>query len=86
MSVIVHVPALAGDDLSDVADMIDLKALEIPKGVSFVQAGLLDDPMDRQCICLTWKIDNDNLRVFAMGMSANIGFWCLSKDAGTWTW
>lgn len=85
MPEIVHVAALAGDDLSDVADMIDLKALEIPKGMSFLQCGQLDDPFDRQCICWIWKEDNDNLRVFVMGMSANIGIYAINKDAGTWS-
>lgn len=84
MPMIVHVPALAGDDLPDVMDMIDLKALEIPKGFSFMQAGLLDDPIDRQCLCLIFKADNDNIISFVMGHSANIGLNGLKKEAGVW--
>lgn len=84
MPEIVHVPALAGDDLSDVMDMIDLKALEIPKGFCFMQAGLLDDPLDRQCLCLIFKADNDNIIGFVMGHSANIGLNSLKKEAGVW--
>ena len=84
MPMIVHVPALAGDDLPDVADMIDLKALEIPKGFSFMQAGQLDDPLDRQCLCLIFKADNDNIIGFVMGYSANIGLNGLRKEAGVW--
>ena len=84
MPEIVHVAALAGDDLSDVMDMIDLKALEIPKGISFMQAGQLDDPMDRQCACLIFKADNDNIVAIALGLSGNIGVWGLKKEAGVW--
>lgn len=84
MPEIVHVPALAGDDLSDVMDMIDLKALEIPKGISFMQAGLLDDPLDRQCAAILFKADNDNIVGFAMGHSANIDLNRLKKEAGVW--
>lgn len=84
MPMIVHVPALAGDDVSDVMDMIDLKALEIPKGFSFMQAGLLDDPIDRQCLCLIFKADNDNIIGFVMGHSANINLNGIKKEAGVW--
>ena len=84
MPEIVYVAALAGDDLSDVMDMIDLKALEIPKGFSFMQAGQLDDPLDRQCLCLIFKADNDNIIGFVMGHSANIGLNGLKKEAGVW--
>ena len=84
MPEIVHVAALAGDDLSDVMDMIDLKALEIPKGFSFLQCGQLDDPLDRQCICLILKADNDNLIGMVFGYSANIGWNGLRKEAGVW--
>lgn len=84
MPEIVHVPALAGDDLSDVADMIDLKALEIPKGFSIMQAGLLDDPLDRQCAALLFKADNDNIIGFVMGFSANILLNGVHKEAGVW--
>lgn len=84
MPEIVHVPALAGDDLSDVMDMIDLKALEIPKGFCFMQAGLLDDPLDRQCICLILKADNDNIIGMVFGYSSNIGWNGLRKEAGVW--
>ena len=85
MPEIVHVPALAGDDLTDVADMIDLKALEIPKGISFMQAGQLDDPMERQCMCLIFKNDNDNIIVLAFSQSSNIGIYGISKTAGVWS-
>ena len=85
MPEIVHVPALAGDDLSDVADMIDLKALEIPKGISFMQAGLLDDPIERQCMCLIFKNDNDNIILMVFSQSANIGINGMQKQAGVWS-
>ena len=85
MQQIVHVPALAGDDLSDVADMIDLKALEIPKGISFMQAGQLDDPFDRQCMCLIFKNDNDNIITMVFSQSANIGIYGITKTAGVWS-
>lgn len=85
MPEIVHVPALAGDDLSDVADMIDLKALEIPKGISFMQAGQLDDPIERQCAALIYKNDNDNIVCLAFGQSANIGIYGMMKQAGVWS-
>ena len=84
MPEIVHVPALAGDDLDDVMDMIDLKALEIPKGFCFMQAGLIDDPLDRQCLCLIFKADNDNIIGFVMGHSANIALNGMKKEAGVW--
>ena len=85
MPTIVHVPALAGDDLSDVADMIDLKALEIPKGISFMQAGQLDDPFERQCMCLIFKNDNDNIAVMVFSQSTNIGIYGIMKQAGVWS-
>lgn len=85
MPEIVHLPALAGDDLQDVADMVDAKALEIPKGICFLEFGLKDDPLDRQACALVFKVDNDNLRVFVMGMSANIDFFGMHKDAGVWS-
>lgn len=84
MPEIVHVPALAGDDLPDVQDMIDLKALEIPKGISFMQAGQLDDPYDRQCMCLIFKNDNDNIISLVLSQSANIGVYFVVKQAGVW--
>lgn len=84
MPKIVHVPALAGDDLSDVCDMIDYHALDIPKGICFMQAGQLDDPLDRQCAAILFKADNDNIIGFAMGFSANILLNMLHKEAGVW--
>lgn len=85
MPQIVHVPALAGDDMSDVADMIDLKALEIPKGISFMQAGQLDDPLERQCMCLIFKNDNDNIILMVFSQSVNIGINGMQKQAGVWS-
>lgn len=82
---IIKLPALAGDDLQDVEDMIDLKALEIPKTICFINCGLPDDPVDRRCAALIFKIDNDNMIVFAMGMSANIGVNVIKKEAGVWS-
>lgn len=84
MPEIVHVPALAGDDIGDVMDMIDLKALEIPKGFSFMQAGQPDDALDRQCLCLIFKADNDNMIGMVFGYSSNIGWNGLRKEAGVW--
>lgn len=85
MPEIVHVPALAGDQLSDVSDMVDLKALEIPKGVCFMKAGIQDDPLDRQAVCWIFKVDNDNILLFVMGFSSDIGFYGLTKNAGVWS-
>jgi len=82
---IIKLPALAGDDMSDVADMIDYKALEIPKGICFIECGLPDDPLERRCGCLIYKNDNDNIIVMAMGQSANIGINMLKKEAGVWS-
>lgn len=82
---IIQLPALAGDDLSDVADMVDLKALEIPKGICFINCGLPDDPIDRRCAAWIFKIDNDNLILFVMGMSSNINIYGMRKDAGVWS-
>lgn len=82
---IIKLPALAGDDLSDVSTMIDYKALEIPKGICFIECGLPDDPEDRRCACLIYKIDNDNIIVFAMGFSANIAANVMFKQAGAWS-
>lgn len=81
---IIQLPALAGDDLTDVQDMIDLKALDIPKAICFVNCGLHDDPQDRRCAVLLFKIDNDNMIGLAMGMSANIGVNVIMKVAGAW--
>lgn len=83
MPEIVHVAALAGDNLSDLQDMIDLKALEIPKGISFLQCGQLDDPINRQAAALIFKIDNDNIVGLALGIS-NISVTPITKDAGVW--
>lgn len=84
MPEIVHVAALAGDDLSDMQDMIDLKALEIPKGISFVQFGLLDDPVARQGAALLFKVDNDNIIGLSFGISGNILVNQLYKVGGAW--
>ena len=84
MPVIVHVPALAGDDYDDVLDMIDLKALEIPKGFSIMVAGIPDDPVDRQCACLLLKADDDNIMGFMMGFSGNIQLNGMQKSGGVW--
>ena len=81
---IIQLPALAGDDLSDVQDMIDLKALDIPKTICFINCGLHDDPQDRRCAVLLFKIDNDNMVGQAMGMSVNIGVNMIAKVAGVW--
>ena len=81
---IIKLPALAGDDLSDVQTMIDLKALDIPKGICFIECGLPDDPVDRRCACLIYKLDNDNLIGFAMGLSVNIGVNVIAKANGEW--
>lgn len=85
MPEIIHLPALAGDDLSDVKDMIDLKALEIPKAICFVECGVHDDSIDRRCACLLFKIDNDNMVGFVMGMSANIAVNPIFKESGVWS-
>ena len=82
---IIKLPALAGDDIPDIANMIDNKALEIPKGICFIECGLSDDPMDRRCACLIYKLDNDNMIVFAMGMSGNIAVNTLFKTGGAWS-
>lgn len=84
MPEIVHVPALAGDSLSDVTDMIDAKALEIPKGISFVEYGLIDDPYNRRAMVLLFKLDNDNMIGLAFGMSAGIGVTPIQKETGVW--
>lgn len=84
MPEIIHVAALAGDDLSDVMDMIDLKALEIPKGISLMQTGQLDDPISRQCAALLFKVDNDNIIGMVMGLSADININMIKKEAGVW--
>ena len=81
---IIKLPALAGDDLPDVQNMIDYKALDIPKGICFIECGLPDDPEDRRCACLIYKLDNDNLVVLTMGMSANIAVNVMFKQAGAW--
>lgn len=82
---ILAVPALAGDDVPDVADMIDMKIDEIVNGISYMLAGGPDDPMDRRCMCLIYKIDKDNMCVFMMSMSGNIGAQFIMKTAGVWS-
>ena len=79
-----HVPPLAGDDYGDALDMIDFKALEIPKGFSVMVAGTPDDPLDRQCACLLMKADDDNIIGFVLGFSANIQINGLHKSGGVW--
>lgn len=81
---IIKLPALAGDDLSDVQNMIDYKALDIPKGICFIDCGLADDPLERRCACLIYKVDNDNLIALTMGMSVNIGVNVIVKSNGVW--
>lgn len=85
MPEIIHLPAPAGDDLSDLQDMIDMKALEIPKAICFVECGVHDDPMERRCACLLFKIDNDNMIGIAFGMSGNIGINPIYKESGVWS-
>lgn len=80
---IIKLPALAGSYLQDVSDMIDAKALDIPKGICFINCGMQDDPMDRRCACLIYKLDNDNLIGFVMGMQFNDA---IKKEAGEWQW
>ena len=85
MPEIVQLPALAGDDLSDVQDMIDAKSLDIPKTICFIRCGLPDDNMERQCAALIFKIDNDNIMGLVMGLSANINVVSIIKKAGVWS-
>lgn len=84
MPVIVSVPVLAGDDLSDVVNMIDYKAQDIPRGICFMLAGTQDDPNDRRCACLLFKMDDDNIVGLAMSVSGNIGVWAITKVGGVW--
>ena len=81
---IIQVPQLAGDDLSDVADMIDYHDQDIPRGISFMLAGTSDDPNDRRCAAWIFKMDKDNICVFVMSLSGNIGCWYLHKELGVW--
>lgn len=83
MPEIVQLPALAGDDLSDLQDMIDAKSLDIPKTICFIRCGLLDDDIDRQAAAMIFKIDNDNIAGLAFGFN-NIGVYPIMKDAGVW--
>lgn len=82
---IIKLPALAGDQMQDVADMIDAKALEIPKSICFIECGLPDDPADRRCMVLLFKIDNDNMVGLAFGMSSDINIMGMRKEAGVWS-
>ena len=84
MPMIVRLPLLSGDDLPDVMDMIDYKAQDIPRGINFTLMGTPDDPLDRQCACLLFKMDDDNIAGMAMSVSGNIGLWPLIKVGGVW--
>lgn len=84
MPMIVQLPLLAGDDYSDVLDMIDYKAQDIPRGVNFAIMGTPEDPIVQQCCCLIYKIDDDNLIGFMLGLSSNIGVNVFQKVAGVW--
>lgn len=83
MPEIVQLPALAGDDLSDLQDMIDAKSLDIPKTICFIRCGLRDDDIARQAAALLFKIDNDNIVGIALGIN-NITVTPIMKDAGAW--
>lgn len=83
MPEIVQLPALAGDDLDDLKDMIDAKALDIPKTICFIRCGLRDDDIARQAAALLLKIDNDNIVGIAFAIS-NISVQPIMKDAGVW--
>lgn len=83
MPEIVPLPALAGDDLSDLQDMIDAKSLDIPKTICFIRCGLRDDDIARQAAALLLKIDNDNIVGIAFAIS-NISVTPIMKDAGVW--
>lgn len=85
MPEIIHVPALAGNDLQDVSDMIDAKALEIPKTFCFVDFGLPDDDIYKRCMVFLYKFDNDNMIGFTMCMDSNIGVNVIVKEAGVWS-
>lgn len=82
---IIPLPALAGDQLDDVMDMIDAKEQEIPVGVSILQFGKPIDTLDRQAISLVFKVDNDNMKVFCIGFSSDIAFYGLDKQGGVWS-
>lgn len=84
MPEIVQLPALAGDDMSDLKDMIDAKSLDIPKGMCFIKCGELDDILDRQCVAWIFKVDIDNILGFVMGFSANITINGIAKTGGVW--
>lgn len=84
MPEIIQLPALAGDDLSDLMDMIDAKSLDIPKNICFIRCGLPDDPLDRRCAALLFKADNDNIVGIALGFSANIAINVIGKIGGVW--
>ena len=81
----VHTPAMAGTELWTVAELIDQKAQEIPKGISVVECGGDADAPDHRAACLIYKIDNDNLIGFCLSMSGDIGVQVLSKNGGEWS-
>ena len=81
---LVRLPALAGDQYSDVLTMIDLKAQEIPKGVTILQMGAPDDPLARQCMVILNKSDDDNMIGFVVAYPGDISINGLCKIGGVW--
>lgn len=79
---VVKLSALPGDTMDDVKYMIDMNQIMIPQGICFVEAGSKDDTADKRCACLLYKIDNDNLVGFVMGIQFNIDV--IKKEAGEW--
>ncbi len=72
-------------DLQNLVDTIDLYAEDIPKGFSFLQFGSLDDDKGRTAFVQCWKCDDDNLVLFILSLSANLGpVYIESKYEGTW--
>ena len=82
MPEIVQLPALAGDTLTDVTDMIDYKELDIPKDICFLRCGLQDDNLTRRCAVLLFKEDIDNMA--GIVMSSELGVQTIVKKAGGW--
>lgn len=82
MPEIVQLPALAGDTLADVKNMIDYKELDIPKDICFLRCGLQDDNLSRRCAVLLFKEDIDNMA--GIVISSELGIQSIVKKAGVW--
>ena len=80
---IVDAPMLSADNNQGVYEAIDRAANNTPDGLSFIVCGDDEDPAERRCCIVLWKID-ENLYGIILSTSANLRNKKCAKINGNW--